>query len=250
MAVPAQSDNGAADNGAGAARAAARRKGPAEEPAAAGHRSHPISSPDLIFREVVQGLYKGSYVPGQRLVEADLTQQWGVSRGTVREALNRLAAEGIVVLSRHRGAAIRVLDRSEMQDILAVLETMIGMAARLAAQRIDEGDNRPRFLETFEALLAYRSRPDSFELLRARNRFYRALATIGGNRELQRLLGRMHVHLLRVQLRALHEGLVTERFDDYGRIGEAVLAGNARRAELAARRHVRATGEVLERVQP
>lgn len=210
--------------------------------------SHPPSSPDLIFREIVQGLYNGTYVPGQRLVEIDLTQRWGVSRGTVREALNRLAAEGIVVLNRHRGAAIRILDRAEMQDILAVLETMIGMAAQLAAQRIDHGTNRARFTERFEALLAFRRRPDSFELLQARNRFYRTLSVVGGNRELQALMSRMHVHLLRVQLRALHAGLVIERFDDYARIGNAVLAGDARRAELAARRHVRAISEVLNSV--
>ena len=221
---------------------------PSSGPATGPQHAHSPSSPDLIFREVVQGLYKGTYVPGQRLVEADLTQKLGVSRGSVREALNRLAAEGIVVLSRHRGAAIRVLDRVEMQDILAVLELMIGMAARLAAKRIDEPHNRERFRESFEALLAFRSRPDSYDLLRARNRFYRTLASVGGNRKLEEVLSRMHVHLVRVQLRALHESLVTERFEDYSRIGEAVLAGDTRRAEAAARRHVRATSEVLDRV--
>jgi DNA-binding GntR family transcriptional regulator len=210
--------------------------------------SHPASSPDLIFREIIQGLYKGIYVPGQRLVEVDLTQKWGVSRGTVREALNRLAAEGIVVLSRHRGAAIRVLDRAEMLDILAVLEMMIGMAARLAAQRIGQGANRARFAESFESLLGFRSRADSMDLVRARNRFYRTLAAVGGNKELEVLLSRMHVHLLRVQLRALHESLVVERFDDYSRIGDAVLVGDARRAELAARRHVRAMMDILDKV--
>lgn len=209
---------------------------------------HPASSPDLIFREIVQGLYKGTYVPGQRLVEIDLTQKWDVSRGTVREALNRLAAEGIVVLSRHRGAAIRVLDVAEMQDILAVLEMMIGMAARLAAQRIGLGANRERFTESFETLLGFRSRPDSMDLVRARNRFYRTLAAIGGNKELELLLSKVQVHLLRVQLRALHESLVVERFDDYNRIGDAVLAGDARRAELAARRHVRAMMGILDKV--
>ncbi len=209
---------------------------------------HPASSPDLIFREIIQGLYKGTYVPGQRLVEVDLTQKWGVSRGTVREALNRLAAEGIVVLSRHRGAAIRVLDVAEMQDILAVLEMMIGMAARLAAQRVGLGANRERFTESFEMLLGFRSRPDSMDLVRARNRFYRTLAAIGGNKELELLLSKVQVHLLRVQLRALHESLVVERFDDYNRIGDAVLAGDARRAELAARRHVRAMMDILDKV--
>ncbi len=213
-----------------------------------GQPAHGVSSPDLIFRDIVQGLYNGSYVPGQRLVEAEMTRRWGVSRGTVREALNRLSAEGIVVLSQHRGAAIRRLDRVEMQETLAVLEMMIGMAARLAAKRIGDGDNRARFREAFERLLTFRSRPDSFVLLQARNGFYRMLASIGGNRELQGLLGRMHVHLLRVQLRALHEGLLTERFEDYSRIGDAVLAGDARRAELAARRHVRAMSEVLDTV--
>lgn len=207
-----------------------------------------VSSPDMIFREIVQGLYKGSYVPGQRLVEADLTAKWNVSRGTVREALNRLSAEGIVTLSRHRGAAIRVLDSTEMRDILDVLELMIGMAARLAAKRIDEGDNRDRFKETFDTLMAFRGQAASFDLVRARNRFYRNLAAIGGNRELQDILGRMHVHLVRVQLQALQENLVAERFDDYSRVGQAVLAGDARRAELTARQHVRNTGALLNQI--
>lgn len=202
----------------------------------------------MIFHEIVQGLYKGSYVPGQRLVEADLTKKWNVSRGTVREALNRLSAEGIVTLSRHRGAAIRVLDRAEMLDILDVLELMIGMAARLAARRIGEGTNRDRFTETFVALQQFRDQPASFELIRARNRFYCTMAAIGGNRELQDILGRMHVHLVRVQLQALHDNLMPDRFEDYSRVGEAVLAGDARRAEIAARRHVRNTGAVLSRV--
>ncbi|MGI4799996.1 MAG: GntR family transcriptional regulator [Janthinobacterium lividum] len=207
-----------------------------------------VSSPDMIFREIVQGLYKGSYVPGQRLVEADLTTKWNVSRGTVREALNRLSAEGIVTLSRHRGAAIRVLDATEMRDILDVLELMIGMAARLAAKRIDENDNRDRFKEAFDTLMGFRDHAASFDLIRARNRFYRTLAAIGSNRELQDILGRMHVHLVRVQLQALQDNLVTERFDDYSRVGQAVLAGDARRAELTARQHVRNTGALLNQI--
>ncbi len=202
----------------------------------------------MIFREVVQGLYKGTYVPGQRLVETDLTQRWGVSRGTVREALNRLAAEGIVSLSRHRGASIRILDRSEMQDIVAVMEMVIGMAARLSAKRINEGANRSLFLDSFNDLQAFANKPESFELLRARNRYFRTMAAIGGNRELQKLLQTMHVHVLRVQLRAVHESYVTERFTDYALMADAILAGNSRRAELVARRHIRATAAVVDEI--
>ena len=259
MKKPLSDKSGATPGSPGGVRGAGiKAKGPARgagrscdaaakrEDAAAG--VPPISSPDMIFREIVQGLYDGSYVPGQRLVEADLTARWNVSRGTVREALNRLSAEGIVTLSRHRGAAIRTLDRREVRDILEVLELMIGMAARLAALRIDEGDNRARFVAAFEALQAFRDQPASFDLIRARNRFYRTLAAIGGNQELQDILSRMHVHLVRVRLQVLQDNLVANRFDDYTRGGEAVLAGQARRAELAGRRHVRNTGDLLNQI--
>lgn len=214
----------------------------------ASERDSSLSSPDLIFREIVRGLYLGTYVPGQRLVEADLTLKWGVGRGAVREAFNRLAAEGIVVLSRHRGAAIRTLDRAEMLALLEVLEVLFGMAARLAAKRIDEGLNRVQFRECYEALLAFRDRHNALDLLRARYRFYRILTSVGSNSVLQEMLGGVRVHLLRVQLRDLHEDIVRERFDDYQRIAEAVHVGETRRADLAARRHIRAMAVILKRV--
>ena len=70
--------------------------------------SHAASLPRVVFEGIVRGLYEGRYVAGQRLVEADIVQTFDVSCGSVREALNRLAAEGTVVLEPHRGARIRL----------------------------------------------------------------------------------------------------------------------------------------------
>ena len=92
-----------------------------------------LSSPDTIVNEILRGLYSGRYVPGQRLIEADLTREYKVSRGSIREALKRLAAEGVVSLNLHRGAYIRLLSRSEVRELLAVIEVLTGLAARLAA---------------------------------------------------------------------------------------------------------------------
>lgn len=198
------------------------------------------SSPTrLIFDGIVRGLYEGRYVAGQRLVEGDLVQAYGVSRGSVREALNRLAAEGIVILEPHRGASIRLLTRKDAQDMLMLLEMLLGLSARLAAENIDQPGVRKEFRQVFEALMTYRSRPDSFDLVRARNSFYRKLVEIGGNRELGRTLSGLHVHLLRVQFRIHQSEIEKLRFSDYQSIGEAVVAGNVRQAELAAKRHVR-----------
>ena len=54
-----------------------------------------MSSPDSVAATLLDGIKSGRYVPGQRLIEADLTAELDVSRGPVREALKRLAAEGV-----------------------------------------------------------------------------------------------------------------------------------------------------------
>jgi DNA-binding GntR family transcriptional regulator len=204
------------------------------------------SSADEIFRSVIEGLYEGRYVPGQRLVEADLTHTFGVSRGSVREALNRLAAERVISLNLHRGAQIRSLSRKEARDILVVLEQLIGLAAKLAAENIEIEGARARFAGVYDRLMAFEKHTESFEMVRARNVFYRTLLEIGHNEELARVLPSVQVHLVRVQFRMSRSAAEGDRFPEYRRIAEAVLSGNARRAELAGRRHVRSIARALE----
>src|SRR5262245_52240760 len=68
----------------------------------------------LVHRAVLEATYEGQYKPGERLTEAQLTRQFNVSRSSAREALSRLAAEGVVELSRHRGAKIRTYSEKEV----------------------------------------------------------------------------------------------------------------------------------------
>lgn len=208
------------------------------------------SSADKVFRGIVRGLYDGRYVPGQRLVEADLTRDFKVSRGSVREALNRLTAEGIVALNLHRGAHIRSLTREEAFEIMDLLEVLIGLSARLAAQRIDLPGHRALLRDCIAALSDHERRPQFFEFVRARNDFYRALLRIAGSSELKRLLTSVQVNLIRIQSRALEAegGREKLRLEDYRAITTAVLAGDARRAEAAARRHVRNVRDLLSRL--
>lgn len=200
------------------------------------------SSSDLIVRDIVRGLYDGRFAAGQRLVEPDLMRLYGVSRGTVREALKRLAAEGVVTQTAFRGAQIRHLSRGEARDLLQILEVNIGLAARLAARNIAASGMRERFVAAYEALAAFAEKPDSFELVRARNGFYRAMTRAGGNAELGRLVRGFRVHLIRTYLRTPAQ----ERFSDYREMAEAILSGDAEAAEAAGRRHLRRSLDVLD----
>lgn len=200
------------------------------------------SSPNMIVREVLRGLYRGRFVPGQKMIEADLTREFGVSRGSVREALNRLAAEGVVTLTLHRGAYIRALTRAEVVDMLSVMEVIVGLAARDAAERINVPGNKALLDEAYDRLASFREVTDFLAYVRARNSFYSALIAIGGNRELERVFSGMHVHLLRVQFQG-HPTDSSTRAKDYEKMTAAIRAGTPERAEAIARQHIRRVAE-------
>jgi DNA-binding GntR family transcriptional regulator len=201
--------------------------------------SSELSSPMRVVRSMLEGLYQGRYVPGQRLTEGDLMRTFAVSRGSVREALNRLEAEGVVTLTRNKGAYIRALTRSDADDALAIVEVVIGLAARLAAEHIDTQGSRALLESSTARLSDVPTRSDSLAFVKARNGFYRALVKIGGNKELGRLLPGMQVHLLRVQFRSFLTMQDEMRSNDYQRMSDAILEGKGLLAEREARRHIR-----------
>ncbi|HMM76765.1 MAG TPA: GntR family transcriptional regulator [Gammaproteobacteria bacterium] len=204
------------------------------------------SSPDQVAETLRDGVRTGRYVPGQRLVEADLTAELKLSRGPIREALKLLAAEGIIELHRHRGAYLRQLTRREVNDVLAIQELLTGLAARLAAEHIQEGDHRARFKQAYAALMnAYKAR-DGGGVLDARVRFYAELVALGGNAELARFVPIPQTNLLRAQFeRHLPASERTKRRQDYPIIARLILAGKGAAAETAMRKHLRSTRQAI-----
>jgi len=199
-----------------------------------------LSSPDQVVAAIKRGIRLGRYVAGQRLVEADLTHDYEVSRGPVREALKRLAAEGVVVLSPHRGAFIRLLSRSEASELLQVVEVLIILATRLAANRIHERANRARFERSYKRLGAQRADAEAVFLAVERTQFYETIVHIAGNVQLQRINPSEQTQLLRLQVQPFLPSRERSRqFADYALLASAVLAGDAERAERIIRGHTR-----------
>lgn len=207
-----------------------------------------VSTADQIVTQIVRGLYEGQYVAGQKLVEADLTQRFGVGRSTVREAFKRLEAEGLIAVSLHKGASIRSLSRDDVRDILEVVENLTGLSARLAAERISRAGDK-KMLRHVMGTLKTLAAEDSFEFSRLRGRFYLLLAQIAGNRELVRLLPMVQVHLVRAQFRTTY-GIDARKqlIDDYERVVEAIVANDVVQAERAMRQHIRNTARTIQRL--
>jgi DNA-binding GntR family transcriptional regulator len=205
-------------------------------------QSDSLSAAETIVRDILRGLYEGRYISGQRLAEPDLIARYGVSRSTVREAIKRLAAQGVVETKHHHGARILHVTSTEARNILLIAEVIVGLAARQAAENIEQGNNRTDLQEALDLLAAANSSKQRFDVVLARNRFHRTMARIAGSRVLEQTLGNLHVHLVRNKLVMTPE----ERSASYVRIAQAIFDGDSAAAENNARAHVRVMIDQLE----
>jgi DNA-binding GntR family transcriptional regulator len=199
-----------------------------------------------VVEAIRDGVRDGVYVPGQRLIEADLTATLGVSRGPLREALGRLASEGLLTIEPHRGAVVRRLSRREVAELFEVRELLEGEAARLAAERIDDGDHRARVEQLLGEVRRHRADIDPTAYMEHNSRFHDTIFAVSENRLLAQLASQLHTQTYRLQFNQLIRGEAARRQsnDDHVQILEAILAGNAKVAERVMRRHVHRSGDV------
>lgn len=197
----------------------------------------PTSASDRVLYGIVNGLEYHRFVPGQRLVEGDLATQFGVGRNSVREALQKLAADGLVDISRHKGAAIRSLSLRETLDVLDVAERMTGLLARGAARGIGNSASGQAISNALELLARADKARDPDAFAKARRQYYRALLEVGGSSELKRLFPSIHMPIVYAQHRL--PALQKLRLRDYGIIAKAVLDGDEDAADSAGAHHVR-----------
>ena len=97
-----------------------------------------MSSPSqtkLAYETIRAGIADGRYGPGQRLVEQAVATSAGLSRTPVREAIRLLEKEGLVLVEKNRGAAVRCLTIGEVRDLYDLRARLEGYACELAAER-------------------------------------------------------------------------------------------------------------------
>lgn len=205
------------------------------------------SAADKVSDAIIRGIRAGVFVPGQHLVEPDLTQRLGISRGSLREALKHLAADGIVTLNRFRGAYIATLDRKAVLDLLQTLEPLASLAARLAAEHCDTPEKQQLILAAAAAIDDANRTHNRALYLELRREFYSVLVGIGGNGELERAMPLTRTDLFRAQIESIQsEKQRTRHASGYSKIAKAVATGSAPAAERAVQRHFAGTRSTIE----
>lgn len=135
-----------------------------------------------VYEALRQAIVEGEYRPNQRLIEADLAERLAVSRTPIRESMQRLAADGLV-LSRRRGWVVREHSVQEIRDIFEVRAALEGYAARLAASRATD-DDLARIKQIHLSYAQRLATTNRGSLLRENDDFHDAVVAASGNARL------------------------------------------------------------------
>ena len=184
-------------------------------------------------------ILSGVFMPGNRLVEADLCNSLGVSRPLLREALRSLQAERLIDIVPNRGPQVPRLSWREAEEIYEVRELLEGEAAARCALMIASED-LDKLAESLEAFRhASRSSETASEQISTTTNFFAIILRNCGNKIIEETLTGLQarVNFLRARSMSL-PGRAKQSHVEMSAIFTAIKARNAKQARKAAQEHV------------
>ena len=198
---------------------------------------------DQIIDDLEQMIVTGSFADGERLDEIRLAERFGVSRTPIREALQKLAASGLVEQIPRRGVFVREpgpVELFEMFETMAELEAACG---RLAALRISD-TGLAELRATHEACVEAVGVGDADHYYRQNERFHQLIYAASQNGYLQAQAMRLQKRLKPYRRMQLHlRGRLAQSAAEHEAIVEALARGDQDAAAHAMRVHVAVQGE-------
>jgi DNA-binding GntR family transcriptional regulator len=191
-------------------------------------------------------LFRGDVAPGQRLVEADLAERYGVTRSSARLALDGLVAEGLVERIPNRGARVRTVSTGEAVAVMECRMALDGLLAHKAAEAATD-DDAGRLAVNYGLM---EQALDAQELLRysALIQEHHALVRQAARHPIaSALVERLQAQIVRHQFQlSLRPGRPQRSLAELRRVVDAIVARDADAAEEAARAHMRAVVAALQ----
>lgn len=193
--------------------------------------------------EIEEDIATGRLKPGERLDEISLAHKYGVSRTPIREALQQLAAAGMIEIRPHRGAIVSAPDAKRLMEMFEVMAELEGMCARLAARRL-QPDTEAALTEALAACARAADQTDGDVYYYENERFHRTIYAASRNTFLAdqaTALSKRLSPFRRLQLRVRNRLRTSQ--SEHVAVAEAIIAGDGDLAAERLRAHVTVQGE-------
>lgn len=201
---------------------------------------------ERVYQNLREDILSNRLPPGTQVQEASMARALEVSRGPVREALRRLAAEGLVTLVPRRFAVVSSLSREEFLDAYRVREALEVLAIRLAIPRLTPADlaRLEGLCERMEEAAAVEDIDGFFS---ANAEFHTHLVDRSGNLVLQDTYFPLLDQMRRYRLRSVRlRGGLTRSCEEHRRILEAIQRSDVEEGAALLRRHIQVPQTILE----
>lgn len=176
--------------------------------------------------------------PGTRLSVPDMARRLGISRSPAREAIARIAHEGLARVEPNRGAVVSEIRANDLLEIYALREVLEGLACRLATTHISEKqlEDLRAILDEHNGVISAGQLERHYELDQA---FHAGIRRIAGNEQLTESLDRLQGQI-RVAMYTTHRspGGMSQALAEHRIILDALASGKPQAAERAGRDHI------------
>jgi DNA-binding GntR family transcriptional regulator len=203
-----------------------------------------------IVEWIRQRIRVGRFVPGQRLVEADLLRELSATRSRVREALQRLETEGLVTIEEFRGASVKDFSHDELRQMYRARMALEGLAAGDFAVAAAP-ELKKRLLRLQEQLNEIEDTVDHERFARLNDEWHRLIIEGSGNQFVRMFVDRLRVPIYRLLLSSFYSARRVDRANaGHRRITEAIVQGRGKDAERLMREHIAEGLEALSEMNP
>lgn len=198
-----------------------------------------LSLTSKIFLILREEILNGKYAEGEKLVEAKLAEDLGVSRTPVREALKQLEVEGIVENLPNRGVVVLGISNQDIEDIYEIRYAIEGIAAKWAAERITN-EELEALKETYELMEFYTFKKDLHKFAEINTKFHEIIYKATKSKFLEQALKDFQYYMKKMRKRSLQvEGRINISLMEHKEILDAFVARDKEWAERALTVHVR-----------
>ncbi|GGA36579.1 MULTISPECIES: GntR family transcriptional regulator [Psychrobacillus] len=154
---------------------------------------------DEVYNKLRTWIVTGELEPGTKLRDQDLSEQLGISRTPIREALLRLESDGLVVTKANRWTLVSPIDLNGAKNIYSIVWTLERLALEQAFPHISSKDieELEHLNENFKTAIATE---DIYAILQADNKFHHRIIQLSSNLELPPLLSSLKVRIQRIEI--------------------------------------------------
>ena len=203
-----------------------------------------ISIADQVFEKLEHDILSGVYERDEILTEIKLSEQLGVSRTPIREAMRRLEAEHIIE-STSKGARVIGISAQDIADIREIRLRLEGLASRWAAERAgDEGLDALKQAVELQEFYTQKNDPDSLKNIDSR--FHQTIYALCGSNSMRDVLEPLHRKLLKYRRVSLGEPQRAQKsLAEHQAIYEAIAAHDGDSAERLTVLHVQKAHDAI-----